>query len=135
MRAKPAIELPQGVRFGSDSGDREIRERQHEVWAVYLLHLVYFRGKTFGAMRSNAFHASDACRKIGTEKSAIRGLCERKYRALLLVSGAFVVRMAQNFEWIEQLRLQHATLPGAFSTTVWSNRRSVVSPVARISGT
>jgi len=28
----------QGVRFGSDSGDREIRERQHGVRAVCLLH-------------------------------------------------------------------------------------------------
>jgi hypothetical protein len=27
-------------------------------------------------------------------------------------SGAFVVRMTQNFEWFEQLRLQHATLSG-----------------------
>jgi hypothetical protein len=31
---------------------------------------------------------------------------------LLFVSGAFVVRMAQNFDWFEQPRLQHATLPG-----------------------
>lgn len=33
-------------------------------------------------------------------------------RAVLFVSRAFVVGMAQNSEWFEQLHLQHATLPG-----------------------
>jgi hypothetical protein len=53
----------------------------------------------------------------------------RKYRALLFVSGAFMVRMAQNFDGSNSFVCNTPHFQVAFSTTVWSNRRSVLPPL------
>jgi len=61
-----------------------------------------------------AFRPADSIPAIQKYRGGggLRAAEERKYRVLLFVSRAFVARMAQNFEWFEQPRLQHATLPG-----------------------